>query len=601
MSSRGGAPSAGVDEEFLTNLYRGGELLAAGKVIEAKDYLERAHALQPKNEKGQNLLGLTYFKLGLFDRAAEIYEALVRENPVDPTLRVNLGLVYLKTSALPRAVREFETAVDLSPEHKKAHNYLGLALAQLGNYAEAKDHFIEAGSDAMAQKMERALSGESTGLHRMPAPLEQQHDDRFAEIEGSEVVAEQGGQPVLERPPLPLGEGRREGASPRSPLPPGEGQGEGAFAETDWGAQAASAYEEDEQPVPPSDLPPELEVQVEESTPSGLPLQAGVSGVSAGDDDMRFAEDEGPGAYAEPPARSGRESFAVMTPEELGAQPEAESEAESEEEEEESPLAAAMDSLTLPQSDPPEAPLSPRERAGVRAPVAPEQWQTTPLSESRTAEVVGIPLADLAPTLEVLKLPPLAPFDARPEGVSITVAGEMLTRVDGLVFTSGEVTFAPELKRFRGRTTDQPFGLERTRMMRATGRAVLVVGVEKGAMFQAVDLADESAYFREDRVYAFEEPVMFENGRVPSEQTGDLDLVHLRGKGKVLLKLDGALRTQRVRMEEPVTVPLERLVGWFGNVSPRLTAVASEESGQVVHAGAELSGEGFVLVAVPLG
>src|SRR3954465_2015884 len=95
--------SAQVDEEFLHQLYRGGELLAAGKVIEAKDYLEKAFKLQPKNEKGQTLLGRTSFKPGLFDRAAEIYETLVRDNPVDATLRVNLGLVYLKTNQLQRA------------------------------------------------------------------------------------------------------------------------------------------------------------------------------------------------------------------------------------------------------------------------------------------------------------------------------------------------------------------------------------------------------------------------------------------------------------------------------------------------------------------
>src|SRR5580700_6698532 len=143
------ARAEAVDEEFLYALYRGGELLAAGKVIEAKDHLERAFKLQPKNEKGQNLLGLTYFKLGLFDRAAEIYEMLVRENPADPTLRINLGLVYLKTSALQRAVREFEVATDLQPEHTKSHNYLGLALAQAGEYGRAREHFLLAGSDAM--------------------------------------------------------------------------------------------------------------------------------------------------------------------------------------------------------------------------------------------------------------------------------------------------------------------------------------------------------------------------------------------------------------------------------------------------------------------
>src|SRR5512133_3491457 len=136
MARRAPQPNS---EEFLHALYKGGELLAAGKVIEAKDHLEKAHELQPKNEKGQNLLGLTYFKLGLFDRASEIYETLVRENPADPTLRVNLGLVYLKTNGLQRAIREFETATDLAPEHKKAHNYLGLALAQAGEYGRARE------------------------------------------------------------------------------------------------------------------------------------------------------------------------------------------------------------------------------------------------------------------------------------------------------------------------------------------------------------------------------------------------------------------------------------------------------------------------------
>ncbi len=89
----------------------------------------------------------------MFDRAAELYEMLVRDNPVDPTLRVNLGLVYLKTNALQRAVREFEVAVDLAPDHQKAHNYLGLALAQQSEYGRAREHFLLAGSDAMAEKM----------------------------------------------------------------------------------------------------------------------------------------------------------------------------------------------------------------------------------------------------------------------------------------------------------------------------------------------------------------------------------------------------------------------------------------------------------------
>ena len=67
-SREGSRPTA--DEEFLGALYKGGELLGGGKIVEAREHLEQAHELQPKNEKAQNLLGLTYFKLGLFDRAA---------------------------------------------------------------------------------------------------------------------------------------------------------------------------------------------------------------------------------------------------------------------------------------------------------------------------------------------------------------------------------------------------------------------------------------------------------------------------------------------------------------------------------------------------
>src|SRR5260370_3958480 len=144
-------------EGFLPLLYQGGELWAAGNVSEAKDYLEKALSRQPDNERGKNLLGLTYFKLGHFERAALLYEGLVQENPADPTLRVNLGLVYLKTNELSRAIHEFATATDLAPDHNKAHNYLGLALAQSGQYGKAREHFLLAGSEAMAEKMAQAV------------------------------------------------------------------------------------------------------------------------------------------------------------------------------------------------------------------------------------------------------------------------------------------------------------------------------------------------------------------------------------------------------------------------------------------------------------
>jgi uncharacterized protein (AIM24 family) len=199
----------------------------------------------------------------------------------------------------------------------------------------------------------------------------------------------------------------------------------------------------------------------------------------------------------------------------------------------------------------------------------------------------------------VLKGLVTVPFEVRDEGAAITVVGELLTRVEGLLLVTGSVKLEPESKRFRGRMTDQPFGIGAARVMRATGNGVLVVSAPAGRQFAAVELTEEGAYFREEVVYAFEESVMFENWRVPSD-LGELDLVHLGGKGKVLLRLDGALRSHQVGANLPATVPLERLVGWFGNVMPRVMALAVDEGGKVVKGGAELSGEGFVLFTAPV-
>ena len=69
-------------EEFLFHLYRGSELLQDNRVHEAKTELENALARKPADPKGQDLLAIVYFRLGMYPRAIAIYEALV-ENGED--------------------------------------------------------------------------------------------------------------------------------------------------------------------------------------------------------------------------------------------------------------------------------------------------------------------------------------------------------------------------------------------------------------------------------------------------------------------------------------------------------------------------------------
>ncbi len=237
------------EEEFLGALYKGGELLAAGKIVEARSQLEKAHSLSPKNEKAQNLLGLTYFKLGLFDRASDIYEKLVNENPADPTLRVNLGLVYLKTNNLPRCIKEFETATDLDPEHKKAHNYLGLALAQAGDYAKAKEHFLLAGSEQMAEKMGRAISAKAEQAAPPPPPP-------------PKAVEPPRPPPSPPRPPSPppLPRDRVIAQALSAPLPPAPEEEIEVMSDSDVMDPESTSGEQPLPPPPPEPLPAEVEI-----------------------------------------------------------------------------------------------------------------------------------------------------------------------------------------------------------------------------------------------------------------------------------------------------------------------------------------------------
>jgi uncharacterized protein (AIM24 family) len=467
-----------IDEEFLEHLFKGGELLSAGKLNEAREILEKAHELQPKNPKAQNLLGLTYFKLGIFDRAAEIYELLVRDNPVDPTLRLNLGLVYLKDNALERAIREFETAVDLAPDHKKAQNYLGVAYAQAGDHARAKNCFVAAGSLTMAEKMEQALKDPS-----------------------------------------------------KTPTPPSL--------------------------VTPTELrAPSLAHQTNDAPIEAIPITGGKNHAhSELDVEIEVDSAPAPRESAEMPA----------TPPKLW-----ENGSEGDDGAEALPVA------------------EPRSREAPR-PAAIAQ-------DVASSSVWVLPLSELTQSIAVAPASTDGSFQVTGETVAVRVKGELLTRLDGLLAAAGTLKYEPEMKRFRGQATDKAFGEGEARMIRVAGTGTLVLAT-KGRCFAAIELADESAYFREDVVFAFDESVIFENGRVTSKIAPDLHLVHLRGTGKLLLCTGAPLRSMAVGQETPCVVPLAILVGWHGQLTPKIVGIPKEAEGFATIPSVELTGEGFAILS----
>ncbi len=211
-------------EDFLFHLYRGSELLQDNRVHEAKQELEQALGLQPRDPKGQDLLGIVYFRLGLYPRAIRIYEELIAAYPEATTPRINLALCYLKTGQPGAARSELEHVIVRDPSHTRAWGYLGLAFQRLGDLERAGHAFQAGGHHQMARRLE-ASARPST-----PLPGEMSVGDRaavsramsaaFEEIDKRDFQTEQGGEALSSSGTWAAVEPGRDGPSDKRSLWP---------------------------------------------------------------------------------------------------------------------------------------------------------------------------------------------------------------------------------------------------------------------------------------------------------------------------------------------------------------------------------------------
>ena len=231
--------------------------------------------------------------------------------------------------------------------------------------------------------------------------------------------------------------------------------------------------------------------------------------------------------------------------------------------------------------------------AEAAEPAAPEPLRTPPPGEPvyhppASGAVLGAWAAG-----RVVQPAPGEVFSVSGGALSVAIHGEVRVRLDGLFATQGRVAMSGELKRFRGRPTEKPFGEGRARMHRVSGEGVLLYRTE-GRRFSALDLGPDAAYLREEILFGFEDGIAFENGRVPSSISAELNLVHLRGRGRFLLATEGEPVAVDVVPQAPLRIPLAALVGWIGALTPRVCALLDDPGAPIVVA-VELAGEGRVL------
>jgi Flp pilus assembly protein TadD/uncharacterized protein (AIM24 family) len=260
--------------------------------------------------------------------------------------------------------------------------------------------------------------------------------------------------------------------------------------------------------------------------------------------------------------------------------------------------ASALVSKDEAEGSEPEARAPEADPAGQAEPLEPlaiPQHGASPAGEPAAADedAQASPLAALSAwAAERVVAPDAAGTFGVQEGVlAVAVRGEVRVRLTGLFAVRGPIALAGEVKRFRGRTTDTPFGEGAARMHRASGEGVLLLHAGHRRL-TALALGGEAAYFREDVVCGLDAGIAFENGRVPSS-AGELNLVHIRGDGALLLATRGAPVAIDVTPGAPLRLPLAALVGWTGALTPRLGPLADDADGSLL--AVELTGEGRAL------
>jgi tetratricopeptide (TPR) repeat protein len=114
-------------------------LEAQGKPDEARKRYERIVELDPRAAVASNNLAWMYASRGEhLDRALQLAQAAVAEEPENPAVNDTLAFVYLKKQLPALAVPPLRLAVGREPGNPTYQFHLGMALAQSGNRAEAR-------------------------------------------------------------------------------------------------------------------------------------------------------------------------------------------------------------------------------------------------------------------------------------------------------------------------------------------------------------------------------------------------------------------------------------------------------------------------------
>ncbi|HVJ92408.1 MAG TPA: tetratricopeptide repeat protein [Labilithrix sp.] len=598
------SPADSSNEDFLFHLYRGSELLQDNRVHEAKEELERALHLQPRDSKGQDLIAVVYFRLGLYARAIQIYEQLRRRNTNNTALLLNLALCYLKSGQPELAKRDLEQLLELNPTHARGWGYLGLAYEHLGDLAQAERAFAQGGHTQMAKRVAlRREAGIPAEDGQAAAELREVAGTAYHDLETGELSFH-----IAEPTPDRFGEEEKTqswnshelgklGARERISSP---GRADGSKDPLDAPVPSIPQLAHNQSPnrrptlIAPHGAPPAQELASEYSALERISSQKPASlsfDDTGGTPSLRrpvvaVPSPFGPPRSHEAPANATTKRTLPPPPvshADMPPRPEAPPAKAT-------PVADAPPVSQTPASLRSGAPASLRSgapasiRSGLpRTPSVPHPTPSVPADEPRPAASVHFPHTGviLHPSgVALVRTTSELGFAARLEAIRAQQSGLQMHLLE---------------RQMKGRSTGESFGGIASPMVLATGDGQLVLAARPGRKVTAFDVGGEMCFAREDVLLGFGGGLAFENGRLATGEGESVPVVQLRGDGSVLLEGIGDVLTLAVHPDRSLSVRREVILGWFGRLVPRHLAPGDAPCGQ--RGLVSFAGDGRVLIA----
>jgi tetratricopeptide (TPR) repeat protein len=107
---------------------------------EAIAEFRRALELNPRYPRAHHYIGMTYLAtddVGVFPQARKEFEAELAQHPEEGPAHLMLGILLIQSREYPQAISHLRKAVESQPNSPDPYCFLGQALSQAGNLAEA--------------------------------------------------------------------------------------------------------------------------------------------------------------------------------------------------------------------------------------------------------------------------------------------------------------------------------------------------------------------------------------------------------------------------------------------------------------------------------